>query len=144
MQPTKLSAHPSLHRSLEGQRIVIIGGRSGFRMATAKAASPEGASVVVASSKRTNVDRALDELPVGAEGHVLNITQESAVTDFLAAVGEFDHLAITAGESLDLGEFAVVALEKADQARPLAESGNPRILQKPISISCANASAPEL
>jgi hypothetical protein len=46
------------------------------------------------------------------------------VTDFLAAVGEFDHLAITAGESLDLGEFAVVALEKADQARPLGESGN--------------------
>ena len=113
-------------------------------MATTKAASPEGASVVVASSKRTNVDRALDELPVGAEGHVLDITQESAVTDFLAAVGEFDHLAITAGGSLDLGEFAVADLEKADQARPLAESGNPRILQKPISISCANASVPGL
>jgi hypothetical protein len=35
------------------------------------------------------------------------------VTDFFATVGEFDHLAITAGESLDLGEFAAVDLEKA-------------------------------
>ncbi|MBV8414224.1 MAG: hypothetical protein JO251_03335 [Verrucomicrobia bacterium] len=36
-------------------------------MATAKAASAEGASVIVASSKKTNVDRALAELPAGAE-----------------------------------------------------------------------------
>jgi NAD(P)-dependent dehydrogenase (short-subunit alcohol dehydrogenase family) len=113
MQQIKSPARPSLNRSLEGQRIVIIGGTSGFGMSTAKAASAEGASVVVASSKRTNVDRALDELPAGAEGHVLDITQESAVTDFFATVGEFDHLAITAGESLDLGELAVVDLEKA-------------------------------
>jgi NAD(P)-dependent dehydrogenase (short-subunit alcohol dehydrogenase family) len=30
-----------------------------------------------------------------------------------STVGEFDHVAITAGESLDLGEFAAVDLEKA-------------------------------
>ena len=87
MQQIKFPARPSLNRSLEGQRIVIIGGTSGFGMATAKAASAERASVVVASSKRTNVDRALDELPTGAEGHVFDITQESA------------------GESLDLVSF---------------------------------------
>src|SRR3979411_2124660 len=113
MQQTKSPARPSLNRSLQGQRIVIIGGTSGFGMATAKAASAEGASVLVASSKKTNVDRALAELPVGAEGHVLDITQESVVTDFFSTIGEFDHLAITAGESLDLGEFAVIDLEKA-------------------------------
>ncbi len=113
MQQSKIPARPSLNRSLEGQRIVIIGGTSGFGMATAKAAAAEGASVVVASSKRANVDRALDELPAGAEGHVLDVTQEPAVTDFFSTVGEFDHLAITAGESLDLGEFATVDLEKA-------------------------------
>ena len=44
-------------------------------MATAKAASAEGASVIVASSKKSNVDRALAELPAGAEGHVLDITR---------------------------------------------------------------------
>src|SRR3984893_7379334 len=113
MQQTDLPARPSLNRSLEGQRVIIIGGTSGFGMATAKAASAEGASVIVASSKKTNVDRALAELPAGAEGHVLDITQESAVTDFFSSIGEFDHLAVTAGESLDLGEFAAIDLEKA-------------------------------
>jgi translation initiation factor 1 (eIF-1/SUI1) len=39
MQQTNLPARPSLNRSLEGQRVVIIGGTSGFAMATAKAAS---------------------------------------------------------------------------------------------------------
>jgi NADPH:quinone reductase-like Zn-dependent oxidoreductase len=112
MQQTNLPVRPLLNRSLEGQRLVIIGGTSGFGMATAKAASAEGASVIVASSKKTNVDRALAELPAGTEGHVLDITQESAVTDFFSTIGEFDHLAVTAGESLDLGEFATVDLEK--------------------------------
>jgi NAD(P)-dependent dehydrogenase (short-subunit alcohol dehydrogenase family) len=70
MQQTILPARPSLHRSLAGQRVVIIGGTSGFGLATAKAASAEGASVIVASSKKTNVDRALAELPACAEGHV--------------------------------------------------------------------------
>lgn len=113
MQHTKTSDRLSLNRSLLGQRIVIIGGTSGFGLATAKAASAEGASVIVASSKKANVDRALTELPASAEGHVLDITQESAVRDFFSAIGEFDHLVVTAGESLDLGEFAVLDLERA-------------------------------
>ena len=79
MQQTNLPARPLLNRSLEGQRLVIIGGTSGFGMATAKAASAEGASVIVASSKKSNVDRALTDFPSGAEGYVLDITQESAV-----------------------------------------------------------------
>ena len=79
MQQISFPARPSLNRSLKGQRVVIIGGTSGFGMATAKAASAEGASVIVASSKKSNVDRALADLPSGAEGYVLDITQESAV-----------------------------------------------------------------
>jgi NAD(P)-dependent dehydrogenase (short-subunit alcohol dehydrogenase family) len=113
MQHTRNSNRSSLNRSLEGQRIVIIGGTSGFGMATAQAASAEGASVIVASSKKANVDRALTELPASVVGHVLDITQESAVREFFSTIGEFDHLAISAGESLDLGEFAVLDLERA-------------------------------
>ena len=113
MQQKETSRRPSLNRSLERQRIVIIGGTSGFGMATAKAASAEGASVIVASSKKGNVERALAELPANAEGHVLDITQESAVRDFFSTIGEFDHLAYTAGESLDLGEFATLHSERA-------------------------------
>jgi NAD(P)-dependent dehydrogenase (short-subunit alcohol dehydrogenase family) len=87
MQQKEFMARRSLNRSLEGQRVVIIGGTSGFGMATAKAGSAEGASVIVASSRKTNVDRALAELPAGAEGHVLDITQESAVMDFVSKCG---------------------------------------------------------
>ena len=79
MQQIKSPARPSLNRSLKGHRLVSIGGTSGFGMATAKAASAEGASVIVASSKKSNVDRALADFPSGAEGYVLDITQESAV-----------------------------------------------------------------
>src|SRR5260221_13312621 len=82
-------------------------------MATAIAASAEGASVIVASSKKTNVDRALAELPARAEGHVLDITQESAVTDFFSTIGTFDHLAFTAGESFVLLQLGAVDLGRA-------------------------------
>ena len=33
--------------------------------------------------------------------------------DFFSTIGEFDHLTVTAGESLHLGEFAALDLEKA-------------------------------
>jgi NAD(P)-dependent dehydrogenase (short-subunit alcohol dehydrogenase family) len=115
MQQKESSGRFSLNRSFECQRIIIVGGTSGFGMATAKAASAEGASVIVASSRKANVDRALNELPPGAEGHVLDVTQESAVADFFATVGEFDHLVFTAGETLDIGEFAMLNLERARQ-----------------------------
>jgi NAD(P)-dependent dehydrogenase (short-subunit alcohol dehydrogenase family) len=35
------------------------------------------------------------------------------VADFFSTIGEFDHLAVTAGELLDLGEFAAVDLGRA-------------------------------
>jgi NAD(P)-dependent dehydrogenase (short-subunit alcohol dehydrogenase family) len=114
MQETKLSAVQARH-SLAGQRIVIIGGTSGFGFATAQAASAEGAAVIIASSKKENVDRALAELPATVEGHVLDISQEAGVADFFSRVGEFDHLAVTAGESLELGEFRTADLERARQ-----------------------------
>jgi NAD(P)-dependent dehydrogenase (short-subunit alcohol dehydrogenase family) len=44
---------------------------------------------------------------------VLDITREASVEAFFTKIGEFDHLAITAGESLNLGEFATINLEDA-------------------------------
>src|SRR5262249_33066638 len=148
MQQTKSPARPSLNRSLEGQRVVIIGGTSGFGMARAKAASAEGASVIVASSMKTNVDRALAELPAGTEGHLLDITQESAVADFFSTIDEFDHLAVTAGESLDLSEFARVDLGKARRFFPVDAGLAPkgvrcpdycRASRQPPRIACVDS-----
>ena len=56
--------------TLDGKRIVLLGGSSGIGFATAQAAAREGARVVIASSRKTRVDQALAALPAGAEGHV--------------------------------------------------------------------------
>jgi NAD(P)-dependent dehydrogenase (short-subunit alcohol dehydrogenase family) len=95
------------------QRIVIIGGTSGLGFATARAASAEGASVVVASSSKASVDRALTKLPGGSEGHPLDVTDESAVRDFFEGVGAFDHLVYTAGEPVLTASLAQTEIETA-------------------------------
>ena len=113
MQETKFQETHRLNRTLNGQRIVLIGGTSGFGFATAKAAASEGAAIVVASSSQAKVDQAVAQLPAGTKGHVLDITREASVEAFFSKIGEFDHLAVTAGESLNLGEFARINLQDA-------------------------------
>jgi NAD(P)-dependent dehydrogenase (short-subunit alcohol dehydrogenase family) len=89
--------------SLSGQRIVILGGTSGIGLATAQLAAREGASVVIASSNRERVEAALARLPKGNEGHAVDLSRESSISDFFERLGAFDHLAFTAGEPLQLG-----------------------------------------
>ena len=49
--------------TLNGKRIVVLGGSSGIGLATAQAAAREGAEVVIASSRKARIDRALTTLP---------------------------------------------------------------------------------
>jgi NAD(P)-dependent dehydrogenase (short-subunit alcohol dehydrogenase family) len=88
---------------LQNQRVVLLGGTSGLGLAAARAAQSAGALVVVASSRRERVDKALAGLGDRAEGHVLDLADESAVRAFFEQVGAFDHLVYSAGESLQLG-----------------------------------------
>ena len=46
-------------RTLNGKRIVVLGGTSGMGFATAEMAAREGAAIVVASSRHESVDRAI-------------------------------------------------------------------------------------
>jgi NAD(P)-dependent dehydrogenase (short-subunit alcohol dehydrogenase family) len=88
---------------LKGKRIVLLGGSSGIGLATAQAAGVEGALVVIASSRKARVDEALATLPADAEGHALDLADETAVQALFATLGDFDHLVFTAGETLQLG-----------------------------------------
>jgi NAD(P)-dependent dehydrogenase (short-subunit alcohol dehydrogenase family) len=99
--------------SLEGKRVVVLGGTSGNGLATAKAAQREGAMVVVASSRRQRVDSALASLETGAEGHVADLSDEGQVRKFFAHVGAFDHLVYTAGESLQLEPLDAMQFDRA-------------------------------
>ena len=98
--------------TLNGKRIVVLGGSSGIGLATAQAAAHEGASVVIVSSRQARVDEALAKLP-GAEGHAVDLTDATAVQTLFTRIGAFDHLVFTAGEALELGPIATTDLDVA-------------------------------
>jgi NAD(P)-dependent dehydrogenase (short-subunit alcohol dehydrogenase family) len=99
--------------SLDGKRVVILGGTSGNGLATAKAVQRDGAVVVIASSRQQRVDSALASLESGAEGRVVDLSDEAQVRNFFEHVGAFDHLVYTAGEALQLEPLDAVQLDPA-------------------------------
>jgi NAD(P)-dependent dehydrogenase (short-subunit alcohol dehydrogenase family) len=97
--------------TLEGKRIVVIGGATGIGFAVAKGAIAEGAEVVIGSSRPANVQAAVEQLGNKASGHPVDVKVESEVEGFFDWAGAFDHLVFTAG---DWGGFR--------SPRPLAET----------------------
>lgn len=83
--------------SLQGKRVIVIGGASGIGFAVAELAREQGAEVVIASSSEKNVSSAAGRLP-GATGHVVDLRDEMSVASFFEKIGRFDHLAVTAGD----------------------------------------------
>jgi NAD(P)-dependent dehydrogenase (short-subunit alcohol dehydrogenase family) len=102
--------------SVNGTRIVVLGGTAGIGLATARAAARAGADVVVASSDKARVEQALANLPAGAEGHTVDVTREDEIGGLFARIGGFDHLVYTAGDPLVLGELATLDLARARAA----------------------------
>jgi NAD(P)-dependent dehydrogenase (short-subunit alcohol dehydrogenase family) len=101
--------------TLSGKRIVLLGGTSGIGFATAEMAAREGAAIIVASSRRESVDRAVSRLPEGTEGDALDLSNEEQVQAFFDRIGAFDHLVFTAGETLRLEELSTISVEQARQ-----------------------------
>ena len=82
--------------SLQHKKVVVVGGSSGVGLAVAKAAAAQGASVVIASRSAEKVERArAGAAPLELEGRIIDVTNETQVRDFFAAVGPFDHLVTT-------------------------------------------------
>jgi len=100
--------------SLSDKRVIILGASSGIGLATAKAASAEGASVVIVSSNQQRIGQALKELPSGSEAHAVDLSQQQNIKAFFDNIGNFDHLVYCAGENLAL---APIADTNVDQAR---------------------------
>lgn len=83
--------------SLEGRRVIVIGGASGIGFAVAALARELGGSVVVASRDAGRVDAAVERLE-GATGCTVDLRDEPGVARFFDRLGAFDHLALTAGD----------------------------------------------
>ncbi|HZZ67664.1 MAG TPA: SDR family oxidoreductase [Phenylobacterium sp.] len=84
--------------TLQGQKVVVIGGSSGIGLAVAQAALAEGAQVVIGSSSPEKVDAAVAKLGDGASGAAVNVRDEANVQAFFESAGPLDHLAYTAGD----------------------------------------------
>jgi NAD(P)-dependent dehydrogenase (short-subunit alcohol dehydrogenase family) len=101
---------------LHNKRVVILGGSSGIGLAVAEQAASQGAKLVIASSNAERVQKAVEKLEGNAQGHTLDLKDESAVENFFAKLGAFDHLVFTAGDELRLHDLATTDLQRARRA----------------------------
>jgi NAD(P)-dependent dehydrogenase (short-subunit alcohol dehydrogenase family) len=92
----EVGSTPSLN--LAGQRVVVVGGKTGIGLGVARAARAAGATVIVASRRIAS----LEEHPefAGFEQVGLDMRDESAVRAAFEAIGTFDHLVVTAAPDL--------------------------------------------
>ena len=104
--------------SIEGKKVVVVGGSSGIGLASAKALAAAGARVLLASRSlgklneaRRFIETAL-ETPI--ETHRVDIMSEESIERLFEAVGSLDHLVITASEAA-MGRFREI--DTADARR---------------------------
>lgn len=83
--------------TLEGKRVVVIGGASGIGFAVAELARARGGIVVIASSSEARVNSAVARV-AGSTGRTVDLRDEAGVAHFFDALGPFDHLVLTAGD----------------------------------------------
>lgn len=117
------------NHTLQGKRIIILGGSAGIGLAVAQRALGEGAHVIIASHDRARVDRAVARLRDDARGqspgtgtkaeaptvtgHAVDLRSPGETRALFEAVGPIEHLVYTAGEELLLAPLAELDLGAA-------------------------------
>ncbi|GIF45738.1 NAD(P)-dependent dehydrogenase (short-subunit alcohol dehydrogenase family) [Asanoa ferruginea] len=98
---------------LDGKRVLVVGGTSGLGLRVAQAVAEAGATPIVASRNKENIDRALGTLPDRATGAPVDLTDPESVARLITFAGPIDHLVYTAGEPLRLTMLAELTPEVA-------------------------------
>jgi NAD(P)-dependent dehydrogenase (short-subunit alcohol dehydrogenase family) len=101
---------------LRNKRVVVLGGSSGIGFAVAEQALSQGAQIVIASSNPERVQKGAEKLGGDTQGHTLDLSDESAIQNYFAKLGVFDHMVFTAGDSLHLESLADTDLNQARRA----------------------------
>src|ERR1700675_2085427 len=105
----------------ENKRVVIIGGSSGIGLAVAEEAASQGADVLIVSSDAERVQEPTKSIGGAPQGRAVDVSDEKAVESFFTNTGDFDHLAFSAGDSLQLHELADTDLKEARRAFELRD-----------------------
>lgn len=110
--------------TLEGKKIVILGGSSGIGYGVAKASLLNLAEhVLIASSSRAKVDTAVarllaepalqsQSLQGRVSGDVIDLKDTQEVAAFFEKIGEIDHLIVTSGTVSTIVDFRADDLTK--------------------------------
>lgn len=96
--------------SLEGKRILIVGGATGIGRATAEMAVNLGAKVYIASRSEEKLAKAVEEIGHNTVYSVLDMTDEAAVKRWATTIPEMDYLVISASSAAH-GPFATAETE---------------------------------
>ncbi|MFZ6678583.1 SDR family oxidoreductase [Undibacterium sp. Tian12W] len=120
--------------SLNGKRVVVVGGKTGIGLGIALSAYAAGASVIVASRRITSVEQH-PEL-VNFEQVTLDIADEAAVRKTFDIIGPFDHLVVTSGPG-----FGTWGTFMADDMRGVRSYMDAKFMG---SWACARYAAPHL
>jgi NAD(P)-dependent dehydrogenase (short-subunit alcohol dehydrogenase family) len=83
-----------MNPSLTNKHVCVIGGTAGMGRAIASAASQAGAKVTIGGRSPEKTQKAADEIFV--DGRAVDTTVEESILNFFAAVGEIDHLVVSA------------------------------------------------
>jgi len=99
---------------LDRKRLVIIGGTSGIGLATAKLAAQQGADLVITGFKTQEFEiaKTIINTKNKLEFFQLDISDELAVRNFFALIGEFDYLT-TPGSAVPKGPFLTLETDTA-------------------------------
>lgn len=94
----------------EQQKIVVIGGSSGIGLAAVKRLASEGAEVIAVARNLQRLEAAIADVQGDVRGVALDGRDRSALNDFFADIGAFDHLVLTLSGGEGAGEFSSLDL----------------------------------
>ncbi|WKF85291.1 SDR family oxidoreductase [Lacticaseibacillus pantheris] len=103
----------TLNNTLTEQRVLVIGGTSGFGRAVAGQALEDGADVTIIGRTRSHLDETL-YLLAGAHGALLDATDTAQLFDWLATARDFDHVVSTLGGAMGGGFLDHTEQEEVD------------------------------
>ena len=103
--------------SLDGARVLVIGGSSGFGEATAARAAAAGARVTIASRSKDKLHAAASRIGGQCQIAALDVRDGDAIAALLSDQGELDHIVLTAGVLPPPGPMTLEHMHEQANAR---------------------------